>query len=304
MPEPPKHLKPPPPGNPKPPAEKPPAPTEEPDYSAYDTPAPQKSSVATWAIVVGLCAAMTGGVYYARPYISGEKVWGEEDTEEVAANDTDGKQKKKKRKKRKRRRKARKSNGSSVDYFLADDDEEHTSLLDEISDDDLPEDHELGGSDRFRLGEVFEDHPDEVYEEVEPQPREKFVPPPEMYNPKRGTRSSAVFGKKAPNAIEISMSTPDDAAPLQSGQITNVLTERRLMSCYDDVARKVPEMKGRVNLSIQIDGNGRVNYAKVTRSELRSNMVENCIVKRVSRMRFPKSKGGQRTRFSTHFDFD
>jgi len=91
--------------------------------------------------------------------------------------------------------------------------------------------------------------------------------------------------------------------PLAPSQIRSTLNVARLMPCYRDIAKKVPQMKGRVELEVQVEPDGRVSRVKVTRSALRSKMVEDCIVRKTRNTRFP-STDGRRTKFDTHFDFD
>lgn len=62
--------------------------------------------------------------------------------------------------------------------------------------------------------------------------------------------------------------------------------------CYEKGLQVAPSLKGRVAIRFEIGPNGRVNWAKVNRTTLRSAQVESCISSRLKTWPFPKPHGG------------
>lgn len=160
--------------------------------------------------------------------------------------------------------------------------------------------------DDLVLGDVLSDREPEYveYEEenVEPEP---YKPTRAEYQPDGAYRPTAAYvepGAKS-NVVTLDLSSGSSSAPLDEGQVKGVLNERRLAPCYDRWVQKIPQMKGRVWMSFVVAPDGHVAAVEVTRSQLRSRVVEKCLVQKARSFRFPTSSGGQRTKFDTHFDF-
>ena len=62
--------------------------------------------------------------------------------------------------------------------------------------------------------------------------------------------------------------------------------------CYENELNKTPGLEGLVTVGFQINGQGRLNYAKVIKSSLGSPAAESCITKKMMNWKFPKPKGG------------
>ena len=153
----------------------------------------------------------------------------------------------------------------------------------------------------IEFGNIFEE-PDEI-EVVETKP--EFVPPPEMWKPDGRYTPSSAWTKQGfrPDApTEITMTGPDQV-PLTDYQVRQTLNEKLLMPCYREVAKKVPEMAGRVNFKGSVGHDGRVLHITVTRSALRSRVVEDCMVQTIKNTRFQRSQGQATTHFTMDFDF-
>lgn len=275
-----------------------PAPTPSDVYIPDDASLHEGSSLATWAVVAVLIALMIGVYFYVDPILNPHK-YADAEVEEADQIEGDSKKTRKKRRKRKRR--------SSVEAFIASDGEERDreNPDDFYEDEEFWSDDELATNDRFQLGDVFAEEEQFVEETPDRAPEPEFVPPREMWQPEGPyTPTSAWSGPGANkgDVVEMSM-TGSMASPLKPAQIHSALTVSRLMPCYRDIARKVPGMKGRVDLAIQVEPNGRVSKVRVKRSALRSKMVEDCIVSTTRKVRFPATDG-RRTKFDTHFDFD
>jgi hypothetical protein len=241
----------------------------------------------TWVGVILICLGMAAGVLYLRPDLK-ERFFPSAPEEVTAANDAPASKKAKRKKSRTRKKSSRRS---------AEDNSTRGQDDEEFVDDYVAE-------DRFAVGDIFADEPDEP-EPIAAPPEPAFVPPKEMWQPTGTYRPAARYvapGASNDDVVEISMSG-GPSSPLTPGQISSTLSARTLMPCYDEVARKVPEMEGNVNFRIQVEGNGKPSKVEVTRSQLRSRQVETCMVERIQRLRFPKSTGDRRTRFDIDFTF-
>ncbi|MEZ4460066.1 MAG: AgmX/PglI C-terminal domain-containing protein [bacterium] len=247
------------------------------------------SSWKTWAVVLVLIAGMGAAVLWLRPDLRERFFPTTEDAVEAQPEAVADATKKTKKRAKKRRKDKRDPQGTPPG--------EEADFVDDY----VPE-------DRFVIGDIFADQPDEATEAPEPtEPAEpEYIPPPEVYQPngKYVPRASwSAKGASTQDVVEISMSG-GDSAPLTPGQISQTLSARTLMPCYDEVARKVPQMRGDVAFRVQVEGDGRPSRVHVTRSKLRSQTVEQCMVDRIRKLKFPASRGDRRTRFDLDFTFD
>lgn len=62
--------------------------------------------------------------------------------------------------------------------------------------------------------------------------------------------------------------------------------------CYEAELKNSPELQGLVEMSFEINAEGRLNYAKVNKTTLASPPVESCISTKMMDWQFPKPKGG------------
>jgi hypothetical protein len=62
--------------------------------------------------------------------------------------------------------------------------------------------------------------------------------------------------------------------------------------CYETELKNHPELQGLVEMSFEINGTGKLNYAKVNKSTLNSAAVEGCISNKMMDWQFPQPKGG------------
>lgn len=242
----------------------------------------EKTTASSWLIALVLCGLVIGAYFIARDYIQASQ--GGDDAEVAAADDDDPK--KKKKRKRKKRRKRSKTGGQEDGY------DDYDWSQDFVEDD-------------LVLGDVRSQR--DEYVEVEPQQREPepYNPKPAEYQPNGSYKPTAGWSKPGAKSkvVEIDLNAPSSASPLDESAIKRVLNVRRLAPCYDPWVQKIPQMRGRVHMNFVIDGNGRVISVEITKSQLRSRVVEQCIVDRARGFRFPSASGGAKTRFDTHFDF-
>lgn len=62
--------------------------------------------------------------------------------------------------------------------------------------------------------------------------------------------------------------------------------------CYEAELKNSPDIQGLVEMSFEINAEGRLNFAKVNRTTLNSRPVEECISTRMMDWQFPQPKGG------------
>lgn len=222
---------------------------------------------------------MFAGFYWAR----GQLLGSDEDAPTVEQKDeaSDGKRPRKRRGSKRRRRRAKAGQEKSYEDY------------------DWTQDFEV---DDRALGDVMSERepPPEYVEVVEPEP---YDPSPEEYQPDGRYRPTARYAEPGADdqVVQIDL-TGGGSGPLKPSQIEPRLSERRLAPCYDRWVNKIPQMKGRVWMDFVVAPDGHVSKVEITRSQLRSRVVEKCLVKRARRFHFPASDG-RSTRFDTHFDF-
>ncbi len=62
--------------------------------------------------------------------------------------------------------------------------------------------------------------------------------------------------------------------------------------CYEAELKNSPDIQGLVEMSFEINAEGKLNFAKVNRTTLNSRPVEECITTRMMDWQFPQPKGG------------
>lgn len=149
------------------------------------------------------------------------------------------------------------------------------------------------------LDRVQPEAPDEPAREAPP-----YEPTRDEHQPTGTYRPVAAWSEPGANddATVLDFSAKSASAPLSAEQVKSVLDARKVAPCYDPWVQKIPQMQGRMHLDFVVAADGHVAAVRVTRSDLRSRVVEACVVQRARQLRFPRSAGGK-TKFSTHFDF-
>ncbi len=243
----------------------------------------ESSTASSWVFALVACGLLIGGYFIAREFLLAKSA-----PPETVVADDGSTAKKKTKKKRSRKRSNRPRTAADGEANFDDYDWEQ-----DYADDDLV------------LGDIAAQR-DVVYEDAPPpRPPEPYDPKPNEWQAAGNYRPTAAWSEPGAknNAVEIDLTAPSDASPLDEGQVKSVLSVRKLASCYDPWVQKIPQMRGRVHLTLVVAGDGHVASVEVTRSQLRSRVVEECIVKKARTFRFPAAQGGAKTRFDTHFDF-
>ena len=247
-----------------------------------------RSSAGSWLFALLACALLFAGFLWARSkLLAPEAAAGIAEAEEAGQDAA----RKKKRKKGKRRRKKSRSNGPGA-----------SSDSDEFAEYDWEQDYQ---DDNQVFGDVLS-QTDYVEEEevAPPEPEAPYEPTTKEWRPSGSYSPVAKFGNTSPpNVVEIDLGKASVGSPMDEVDVRNVLDVRRLMPCYHRWVQKIPQMRGRVWMTFAVAPDGTVKGLRITRSELRSRVVEQCIVDSARRFRFPRASDGRTTRFDTHFNF-
>lgn len=87
--------------------------------------------------------------------------------------------------------------------------------------------------------------------------------------------------------------------------IAGVIREHlgQIRYCYERQLAASPDLYGKLKVRFTIDANGEVDSQSVTQTTLKSNMIEDCILRRLATWKFPKPKGGTKVIVSYPFLF-
>ena len=127
----------------------------------------------------------------------------------------------------------------------------------------------------------------------------------EMPGTGRAGRRAARASRLAERSeAEVRVSMPASAATVTGGmlskkQISDVIIRNKgaIRYCYESQLMRYPTLRGKVTVDFIIDTNGRVSKVKVPNNTLTQkaakDKVGRCLIKFISRWRFPKPKGGK-----------
>ena len=96
-----------------------------------------------------------------------------------------------------------------------------------------------------------------------------------------------------------------DLGGLTPAQILKVVKahQNAIRTCYDRELQRTQGLGGKVVVRWKIDQDGLVKGARVRSSSMGNGRVEDCIIRRVARMRFPKPKNGVTAKVNFPFIF-
>lgn len=111
--------------------------------------------------------------------------------------------------------------------------------------------------------------------------------------PPRGVR-----GGKGVKEVAVKLKTGKPTGSMQGltpDQILRVVKARQnaIKACYERQLQRSPKLAGKIDIQWKIDAGGSVTTAKTKKTTMRNGGVEDCIVRQVQRMRFPRSKNGK-----------
>ena len=89
--------------------------------------------------------------------------------------------------------------------------------------------------------------------------------------------------------VEVALGQPTVDGHLDRETIQRVIRQHRreVRDCYQRELQRTPDLAGRVVVNFTIDPEGNVAHGEITESEMGSELVEECIVRRIRRWRFP-----------------
>ena len=107
-----------------------------------------------------------------------------------------------------------------------------------------------------------------------------------------GYKNAGTLGSR--KSAGVSSGRPVVMGSLDKEIIRRVIRSRlaQVRYCYEKELVKKPSLQGKVSTKFVISGAGKVVSATVRQSTMGSKAVEQCIVKVIKRLRFPKPKGG------------
>lgn len=117
-----------------------------------------------------------------------------------------------------------------------------------------------------------------------------------------------VFPARAPSEVQsrawIESSDPDlPLPPTEQFQDALRAADPRVRGCWDELpADRRPSITARVEVRIEVDGDGQVSTAAVVRSEHAPETLSRCLLERVRRIRFPPPRTGVVLRRTYAFD--
>ncbi len=107
-------------------------------------------------------------------------------------------------------------------------------------------------------------------------------------------RSGGNFGDKTEGTFTAAIGDPVTIGGLDRAQVDAVVKQHlsQLRYCYQRQLQRDPSLGGKVSIRFTIAGDGTVSSARVGASQLGDAAVEDCLVGRFLRMRFPEPRGG------------
>jgi hypothetical protein len=110
--------------------------------------------------------------------------------------------------------------------------------------------------------------------------------------PPRGTPGGGGV-KEAEVSVKTGTAT-GDFGDLSAEEINRVVMSRKnaIRACYERELNHRKDLSGKIVVSWRIDAGGAVQGARIKSSDLRSGEVEDCVVRQIQRLQFPKPRGG------------
>ena len=95
--------------------------------------------------------------------------------------------------------------------------------------------------------------------------------------------------ERVPTEVEVNLGDPQIEGHLDRETIQRVIRQHRreIRDCYQRELQRNPDLSGRIVVEFVIDPHGNVATARSAESDVGSDAVEDCVVRRVRRWRFP-----------------
>ncbi len=111
-----------------------------------------------------------------------------------------------------------------------------------------------------------------------------------------GKGRSGGLGTKKVKKVVASIQTGefDTSGSLSADAIRQVVQKnlKKIKLCYNRELSKNPDLKGKIEVSFDIGPDGKVKNYKIKSSSMKNKTVEDCMLKRIRRFKFPKPEKG------------
>ena len=93
---------------------------------------------------------------------------------------------------------------------------------------------------------------------------------------------------------------------LTSGEVARIVRQNlnQIRHCYEQLIQRQPGVRGKVEVGFIIVADGRVGDAKIISSNMDNSNFKNCILSRISNLKFPKPRGGAKVDVKYPFVFN
>jgi TonB family protein len=110
----------------------------------------------------------------------------------------------------------------------------------------------------------------------------------------RGGYGSLDLGGRGKDTVRVVPGKTTVVGSLSREEIERVIKrhENEIRFCYNTELSKEPSLYGKVAVNFTIDGSGAVSDAQVAQTSMNNNNVEQCMLSRMRRWKFPEPKGG------------
>lgn len=110
----------------------------------------------------------------------------------------------------------------------------------------------------------------------------------------RGGYGQLDLGGKGKDTVRVVPGKTTVVGALSREEIERVIKrhENEILFCYKTELNKDPNLYGKVAVNFTIDGSGAIADAQVAQTTMNNNNVEQCMLSRIRRWRFPEPKGG------------
>ena len=110
----------------------------------------------------------------------------------------------------------------------------------------------------------------------------------------KGGYGSIDLGGRGKDTVRVVPGKTTVVGSLSREEIERVIKrhQNEILFCYETELNKTPDLYGKVSVNFTIDGSGAVADASAAQDTMNNNNVEQCMLTRIRRWRFPEPKGG------------
>ena len=124
----------------------------------------------------------------------------------------------------------------------------------------------------------------------------------------RGSGLGKGFGRGSGRGVSVNLLPGDGVVDggLTMGEVARVIRQNNnaFRHCYEQLLQRQPGRRGKVKAKFVIATNGRVRSSSIIRSDIGDGSFKNCVRSRLSRLKFPRPRGGSKVDVSYPFVFN